>query len=441
MSRTSSARRLAIAARLAGLAGLLLSLSVSVRPALAAKCPNVHIVLDRSGSMDTIVQGTGKTRMQVANDAVKAILTKYDGKFPIGLSRFPRSGCDSEVISPPAYKSKAKIEASLTPTTTGSTPSGTAMRDAITNIKELHDPERKQYIVLITDGGPGCGGAPDTCPGTVTEIQKGTMQNPPISTFVVGFGGGLSSSEQQCLTQMADAGGKPDMTPLKYYKADSADELNKALSSIVEVVIGGEVGMSGPCDDTCYSNGCPTPGDICVAGECNANPCTGVNCGPGQYCYTDGTSPGTCVKACTKSCPTGSRCLMGACAADPCVYACQAGLVCDANLKRCVKDPLCGNMPADEQCKGTSQCRGGKCVDDPCRYVRCPANTRCVNWEGTCDVIPNPPPMVPDMGDSTVDTDDRRGGCSALPGAAGGASLGSALFAGLFFLAARRRRR
>ena len=61
--------------------------------------------------------------------------------------------------------------------------------------------------------------------------------------FVVGFGGGLSSSEQQCLTQMADAGGKPDMTPLKYYKADSADELNKALSSIVEVVIGGEVGI------------------------------------------------------------------------------------------------------------------------------------------------------------------------------------------------------
>lgn len=418
----------------------LFALLLGSTSAEAAKCPNVHIVLDRSGSMSSTVSGTGKTRMVVANDAIKTILGKYDGKFPIGLSRFPNSGCDSDVISPPAYKSKMKIEMSLSPTTTGSTPSGTAMRDAIA-IKELRDPERKQYIVLITDGGPGCSGGLDTCDGTVGEIKKGLMQNPPISTFVVGFGGGLTSGEQQCLTQMADAGGKPDMSALKYYKADSADDLNKALSNILEVVIGGEVGMTGPCDDTCYSNGCATPGDICVAGECTPNPCAGVSCAAGQYCYTDGTTPGICVKACTKSCPTGTRCNMGACSPDPCAYACQAGLVCDANLKRCVKDPLCGDMPADEQCKGTSSCRGGKCVDDPCRYIRCPTGSRCVNWEGTCDAIPNPPVMTPDMANSSVDIDSRGGGCSALPGTAGSASLGSALLAALFFVTARRRRR
>jgi hypothetical protein len=421
---------------LLSLVGLFVAAPASI--AQAAKCPNVHIVLDRSGSMSATVTGTGKTRMVVANEAIKAILNKYDGKFPIGLSRFPRNSCDSEVIAAPAYKTRMTIEASLTPTTTGSTPSGTAMRDAAM-IKELRDPERKQYIVLITDGGPGCGGEPDSCPGTTNEIKKAAMQNPPITTFVVGFGGGLGASEQQCLRDMADAGGKPD--PMnKFYKADSAEDLNKALASIIEIITGGgDVGMGGLCDDTCYSNGCPNPGDICVRGECKQNPCADFTCAPGSYCYTDGLTAPNCVKACTKSCPAGTRCYMGGCSPDPCNYACPAGLVCDANLRRCVKDPLCGEMPIDEQCRGTSACKAGQCVDDPCRYIRCPANTRCVGWEGTCDAIPNQQMMMMDPKDNTVDVDGR-GGCSALPGAAGSASLGSGLLIALALLSARRRR-
>ena len=62
--------------------------------------------------------------------------------------------------------------------------------------------------------------------------------------------------------------------------------------------------------------------------------------------------------------PRGTRCLMGSCANDPCPSACPAGAVCDSR-QHCVRDPLCGMMAPDEQCKGTSACRAGKCADDP----------------------------------------------------------------------------
>ena len=137
--------------------------------------------------------------------------------------------------------------ASLMPT--GSTPSGTAVRDAQA-LGSLNDPKRAQYIILITDGGPGCGGEPDSCSGTVGEITKARMKSPSISTFVVGFGGGLAASESICLTQMANAGGKPTTSAEKYYKADTADELNRALAEILKVVTGG--GEAGAGDGLCY---------------------------------------------------------------------------------------------------------------------------------------------------------------------------------------------
>jgi Mg-chelatase subunit ChlD len=434
--RLLSATRLGLTATLlAALCGLGLGSSAE-----AAKCPNVHIVLDRSGSMTASAPGPGGTRWSVAKDAIQKVLDKYDGKFPIGLSIFPNSGCDSQLVTEPAYKSKSSIIAAINAQgPNGSTPSAVAIMNARA-LKTLKDPDRKQFIIFITDGAPGCSGA-DTCPGTVSEVLAANMQKPSINTFVVGFGNGLSASDKQCMGQLADAGGKPAMSADRFYKADSADELNKALADIIEVVTGGgDVGMGGFCDDTCYSNGCSIPGQVCVAGECRDNPCSGVTCPKNSYCYTDGLSPGQCQPACAKRCPTGSRCRMGACTADPCAYACPAGQVCDANVKRCIKDPLCGMMAPEDSCKGTSSCRGGACADDPCRYITCPSNTRCVNWEGTCDLLPTPIMEEKPPTDNTVETDGRgSGGCSTIPGGAGNYSLAAAALLLVALLGARRR--
>jgi MYXO-CTERM domain-containing protein len=423
---------------------LALLTGISVAPTQAAKCPNVHIVLDRSGSMSSTLPG-GKTRWDVAKTAVTAVLDKYDGTFPIGMSIFPNTGCDAQLVTEPKYRSKMAITMAIgAQGPGGSTPSASAMQ-SVSMLKALRDPSREQYVILITDGGPGCG-AIDTCDGTVNQIDQLLKATPKVTTFVVGFGGGLASDESACLTRMAVAGGKPTMTAQKYYKADSADELNTALSEIIKVVSGGgDVGMGGVCDDTCYSNGCQTPGDICVGGDCKAHPCAGVVCPKDSYCYTDGSSAGVCVKACTKQCPRGTRCNMGSCANDPCPNACPAGTVCDANAKRCVTDPLCSTpMPPDQACKGTSACRAGKCVDDPCRFISCPSGTRCIPWEGTCDWVPAAPVDDPDAGVPGEEDDGtgiRRTGCSTIPGGAGTASFGVAAAYLLALTALRRRRR
>ena len=415
--------------------------SLAASPVQAAKCPNVHIVLDRSGSMAGTL-GSG-TRWTVAKDAVNAVLTKYGQLFPIGMSIFPdlAGNCVSQLVTEPDYKKTAAIQSAMNAAgPNGGTPSGQAMHD-VRALPSLHDSSRGQYVILITDGGPSCSTL-DTCAGTVNEITSALKQSPVITTFVVGFGGGLASSEAMCLTQMASAGGKPAPTTDKYYKADNAADLNKALDDIITVVMGGgDVGMDGLCDDSCYSNPCPT-GQVCAVGKCAPNPCDGVSCPQGTYCYTDGTSTGLCTKACTKACPSGTRCSMGNCIADPCGHACRAGTVCDAGSKTCINDPLCGNMAPTEQCKFPSSCRAGKCVDDPCRYITCPANTRCVTWEGTCDAN-STSVGDPDMGSEEDDTGAtvRRSGCSTIPGGAGAASFGVASLYFAALLAARRRRR
>lgn len=217
-------------------------------PAAADRCPNVQILLDRSGSMLQPTT-TGATRWQVATAAVKAVLAKYNGKFPIGMSFFPASQvtCNSHLATVPVYKSQAIIESAMNfILPTGSTPTGSALRDA-QQLWPLQDPKRDQYIILITDGGPVCGGEPDTCNGSVAQIEAALKRNPPISTFVVGFGGGLTSAESACLSRMALASGRISKRPERYYRADNAAELNRALSDIIKIVVGG-----GDAGSLCY---------------------------------------------------------------------------------------------------------------------------------------------------------------------------------------------
>jgi len=203
---------------------------MGMRPAQAGKCPNIHIILDRSGSMSSPM-GTG-TRWSVAKSNLAAALDTLDGKAPVGLTIFPNLACDSETPVRPAYFTKPQILTALERKgPDGSTPSGTAVRD-VAALAELHDPDRQQYIILITDGGPGCGGEPDTPTGTTSEIRKALMQSPSITTFVIGVGT-LSSSEVSALNQMADAGGRPNPGATKYYPATTSAEMSSSLGAVL----------------------------------------------------------------------------------------------------------------------------------------------------------------------------------------------------------------
>ena len=239
--------------------GLLAALTVMAAPsaATAAQCPNVHIVLDRSGSMTSAMAGGG-TRWSAATQTINKLVGLADPlrAAKIGLAQFPNAGCDSLLSVRPDYSTKAAIASAMAASMPGgSTPSGTAIRDAAA-LTELKDSTRKQYIILLTDGGPGCGGEPDTVTGTVNQITLARSASPSIGTYVVGVGDGLSSGEQLALGQMATAGGYPEATPARYYKGTTATELESSLTKIMIAIQTENAGcvdatpadMAGPTD-------------------------------------------------------------------------------------------------------------------------------------------------------------------------------------------------
>lgn len=221
-------------------------------PAQALKCPNVHILMDRSGSMSsTMTTSTGgsSTRWDVAKTQLKGLVNVYDGLSPVGLSIFPPvlGMCNAETPVRPAFYTKTAISAALDMFgPSGSTPTANAVMN-VAALSELRDPSRRQYVLLLTDGAPGCS-AMDTLAGTVSELQKAYAQSPSISTFVVGIGN-LSTSEKAALTQLADAGGRPAPTTDKYYPATNEVELTNSLNTIALMINSENAGCTDALPD------------------------------------------------------------------------------------------------------------------------------------------------------------------------------------------------
>ncbi len=413
----------------------LLFFVMAPRPSLAARCPNLVIVLDKSGSMaeapDNSAPPPGGSKWELAGKAIQQLLMQYDGQLPIGLSMFASdSNCGpGRLIVAPDYSTSMMILSSIKAARPDSATPTSETINSLRGEKIVQDKARGQFFLLITDGGPNCS---DSNPpaATVAALRAANMQDPSITTFVVGFGT-LPAAAADAMDQMAVAGGHPAVgRDRKFYKADNLDDLNKAIGDILGVVFGETMTQ---CDDSCYSNGCPS-GQACIRGQCAQNPCDAVSCGPGLYCFTDGVQPGRCISSCKKRCPNGTRCEMGSCIADKCPAACIAGFVCNPDTRRCEADPLCPtDRPIKDQCKKPSECQFGNCVDDPCQFIKCPTNSRCVTWDGTCEfdgVVAPPPDMGVAPGDP--DTTTKRG-CSASPGSAGAAANG-AVFGGLLVL-------
>ncbi len=369
----------------------------------AGPCPNLAIIVDRSGSMLDNVAGmppmAGElSRWQIAKNAITTLVSQYDGKLPIGISYFPRAGnsCGTSSFSVnPGYGTKQSILQSLdnpqvTPVTTALTPTCGAI-DAVAADPAMKDASRGQYILLVTDGAPRCTNTVNcTCDAcnslgavfaAIESVRLANMQSPSIHTFVVGFGGSLGTTEKQNLNDMAKEGGEANPDPAyDYYPAETEAALLVQLDRIIRSITGG--GDAGPgsvlCDDSCYTNGCPT-GKVCVQATCQGNPCDSQTCSNGEYCYSDGATA-SCVAPCTVSCSAGSRCVRGTCVADPCGTPCASSRKCDPATKQCQLDPACSGIT----CKAAQSCQAGKCIDDPCLYTRCPQGFACVQFEGTC---------------------------------------------------------
>lgn len=349
---------------------------------LAASCPNVHIIVDRSGS--TAATFDGGTRFTTQTSAVTTLVNKFDGKLPIGVTLFPAATgtvCTPDPSVAPAVGNRTQIiNALATGGPTGGSPLGTAVATAL-GLPELKDTSRAQNVIILTDGMSNCSGgatSPDVWDTLITNVKNAHLGSAAVNVYVVAFDNDISTADRTSLGRVADAGGKSAPTTERYYKPTSLSALNTTLDTIMNDILPG--GTCGGTADTCYTTGCTDIDDFCIRGTCSPNPCAGVTCPSNQYCYTDGTQKGFCIDSCAKPCGPGTRCRGGACVAAPCGGPCAPGKYCDSVSGTCKTDSKCSGI----KCPGTSQCVSGSCIDDPCLFVSCPSGTTCIEWEGWC---------------------------------------------------------
>jgi hypothetical protein len=246
------------------------------------------IVLDRTLSMSAepngatppnTMAGHALTKWVLATEAVKLVTTPpRDQTVRFGLELLPldpkmvdgggtgtcvtltqelggtsatNTQCEpGQLIFTPALGTGGAISAFLDPETTHlcvSTPISAALTTAGQILQSIASPPRKQFVLLVTDGGETCAGN-----GSIAVVQA--MAAAGIETFIVGFGAadaGAGGVNKRLLNDLAcagktaqnfatactkaDGGGYVPVAmngPALYYAAEDGTSLQTALKGI-----------------------------------------------------------------------------------------------------------------------------------------------------------------------------------------------------------------
>jgi hypothetical protein len=208
---------------------------------LVRKPAQLLLVLDRSGSMRDPPRGaTGASKWDITVPAVNQVISETDTTVSWGMKAFPEgegSSCSAGTVTNKidvaiAAKNAASVTGAvtlLTPQGNG-TPTGDAIKQAVTYLQSLTDPTPK-YILLATDGDPSCPNN-NARPYAIQAVTDAATAG--FHTFVVGVATGDSSTTT--LNDMALAGQEPRDAPNpldpKYYLANSQAELVSSLKQI-----------------------------------------------------------------------------------------------------------------------------------------------------------------------------------------------------------------
>jgi Cys-rich repeat protein len=207
--------------------------------------PNVMILLDRSGSMDGTIGGV--TRWDIAKSAIQRITRAFDMEIRFGLATYSSclsGGCSAgRVVVPIADINAGFVNEFLAPLLGRGSSSGTAPNylcdsgdpetstgaslAALVGEPSLQDASRRNYVLLITDGGEsGSCTPPDGTMGATMLFEQPVS----VGTFAVGFSADTNPDQ---LRAIAAAGGTGD-----FYQADDSAMLEAALDSIAAAVVG-----------------------------------------------------------------------------------------------------------------------------------------------------------------------------------------------------------
>jgi hypothetical protein len=215
--------------------------------------PNMLVLLDISTSMLEGLDGVAcieipglttcpPSKISVASQSVNQMTIKYRDTIYWGLAMFPGDGnCgppQNAIVPGPGNADMVSSRVAAT-TPMGRTPINAAIA-YVQSSGYLMDPSRKNYLLLLSDGGESCNG--DNA-NTTQRVKD--MAGQGINTFVVGFGGAVDATT---LNDFAVAGGVPNtaVAGTSYYQADSAAQLETALGSILARVVGCDFALTAP---------------------------------------------------------------------------------------------------------------------------------------------------------------------------------------------------
>jgi hypothetical protein len=220
--------------------------------------PNVMLVLDRSGSMDSSIGGGSSTsKWSDLKSAIQQLVTTYDAQMRLGVSLYSSDGnCGAGDITPYAQTNGATVMSKINAKGPGGNTPTAATLDKVLKMGQLTDPTRENVVVLATDGLPNCSVA-----GKINALYNAT---PSVKTYVIGVGDGTASNPT-LLNAWADAGHTARSGATHYYQTNSPTELKAAFDAIAGGIVSCtfQVGQQPPDPSQLYvwSNGTPVAMD------------------------------------------------------------------------------------------------------------------------------------------------------------------------------------
>ncbi len=201
---------------------IFIGLLLIVTTIFASQSPRAVIIFDASGSMWGKVDG--KTKIEIARDALKNVVNEWNPNVELGLITYGhrrKGDCnDIETIIPVGDVDKdTMISTVLSIMPKGKTPISRSIKKAA---QELRYTEEKATVILISDGKETCD--PDPC-ATAKELENEGID---FVTHVIGFNVDQKTDEQlECIASVT--GGE-------YFSAKNATALNDAMRSIFKKV-------------------------------------------------------------------------------------------------------------------------------------------------------------------------------------------------------------
>jgi hypothetical protein len=247
-----------------------------IAPAPTPEVVELMVIVDRSGSMNSVAPGYPSTRWDGVVGSLISVAHNLENDISFGLSVFPAVarddfdiGCQGgEVVLAPTLANADAIELSLTSfdlLPEGATPTASAL-SVVRQWLQDNPSDRPRAVLLATDGGPNCNASlnPDTCvcssgdqrcqesgepllcldaDNTVSQVEG--LARDGVPTYVVGVPG--VEAFGFLLDDMAIAGGTAlegvDVAE-RYYLARDVNTLRRAVEDIGRRAVGCTITLS-----------------------------------------------------------------------------------------------------------------------------------------------------------------------------------------------------